>query len=104
MFRNKYELPDVDIDCAARIPLCGARCCSFEVTLSAQDVAERSLPFEIDQPYMLPRDPVTRRCVCMDGDGACTVYEKRPGACRAYDCRGDARVWVDFEGRIPAPR
>lgn len=104
MFRDKYQVPNADVDCAARIPLCGARCCSFDVTLSAQDVAERSLPFAIDQPYMLPRDPVTTRCVCMDAEGACTVYDKRPGACRAYDCRNDSRVWIDFEARIPAPR
>lgn len=104
MFRNKYDVPSSDIDCAARIPLCGARCCSFAVTLSAQDVAERSLPFAIDEPYMLPRDPGTGRCVCMDAEGACTAYDKRPGACRAYDCRGDARVWIDFDARIPAPR
>ena len=104
MFRDKYAVPSADIDCAARIPLCGARCCSFEVSLSAQDVAERKLPFVIDQPYKLPRDPETGRCACMDDAGACTVYDVRPGACRAYDCRHDARVWIDFEARIPAPR
>jgi hypothetical protein len=104
MFRNKYEVPNAEIDCAARLPLCGARCCSFDVTLSKQDVAEGKLPFEIDLPYMLPRDPETKRCACMDAAGACTVYELRPGACRAYDCRGDERVWIDFEARIPAPQ
>ena len=104
MFRDKYAVPSADIDCAARIPLCGARCCSFDVTLSAQDVAERVLPFDLAQPYMLPRDPETARCACMDDAGACTVYAHRPGACRAYDCRNDARVWLDFEARIPAPR
>lgn len=104
MFRDKYAVPSADIDCAARIPLCGARCCSFDVTLSAQDVAERKLPFVIDQPYMLPRDPETGRCTCMDAGGACTVYDARPGACRAYDCRNDPRVWIDFAARIPAPR
>jgi len=103
MFRDKYTVPSADIDCAARIPLCGARCCSFDVALSAQDVAERELPFVIDQPYMLPRDE-HGKCACMDDGGACTVYEQRPGACRAYDCRADARVWIDFEARIPRPR
>lgn len=103
MFRDKYAVTSTDIDCAARIPLCHARCCTFDVTLSAQDVAERKLPFRIDEPYMLPREPETRRCVCMNDDGACTVYDHRPGACRAYDCRGDERVWLDFEARIPAP-
>lgn len=103
MFTDKYELKSPDIDCAARIPLCGARCCSFDVTLSAQDVAERKLPFEIDKPYALPRDGVTGKCACMDADGACTVYAHRPGTCRVYDCREDRRVWVDFDARIPAP-
>jgi hypothetical protein len=101
-FRDKYAIESAEIDCAARLPLCGARCCSFDVTLSAQDVAEREIPFDLDQPYALPRDH--GRCVCMAADGACTIYERRPGACRAYDCRHDPRVWIDFEQRIPAPR
>jgi Fe-S-cluster containining protein len=75
----------------------------MDVTLSAQDVAEGGIPFDIHQPYALPRHPETKRCVCMDETGACTIYERRPGACRAYDCRHDARVWIDFEARIPAP-
>lgn len=104
MFPNKYELESPDIDCAARIPLCGARCCSFDVALSEQDVLERKLPFVIDRPYELPRDPVTKRCACMDDAGACTVYDARPGTCRTYDCREDQRVWIDYEARIPAPR
>ncbi|MEO6774557.1 MAG: YkgJ family cysteine cluster protein [Kofleriaceae bacterium] len=104
MFRDKYAVSNNEIDCAARLHLCGARCCTFDVTLSAQDVAEGKLPFVIEQPYMLPRDPDTKRCVCMDADGACTVYAHRPGACRIYDCRNDARVWIDFEARIATPR
>lgn len=102
VFRDKYALRSPEIDCAARIPLCGARCCSFDVSLSAQDVADKIAPFDITQPYMLPRE--NGRCVCMDEAGACSIYEHRPGACRAYDCRHDARVWIDFEARIPAPR
>jgi len=104
MFRDKYAVPSTEIDCAARIPLCGARCCTFDVTLSPQDVAERQLPFDLHAPYALPRDPVSKRCVCMNAEGACTVYDHRPGACRAYDCRHDPRVWIDFEARIPTPQ
>ncbi len=103
IYGDKYELESPDIDCAARIPLCRARCCSFGVLLSEQDVRERVVPFVIDRPYELPRDPVTRRCACMDDVGACTIYAQRPGACRTYDCREDRRVWIDFEARIPAP-
>jgi Fe-S-cluster containining protein len=70
--------------------------------LSEQDVKERGVPWVLDKPYLLPRDP-DGRCACMDGAGACTIYERRPGACRTYDCREDTRVWIDFAARIPAP-
>jgi Fe-S-cluster containining protein len=103
MVDDKYTVESPPIDCAARIPLCGARCCSFEVALSRQDLEERKLPFVIDKPYMLPRDPNTKRCACMDADGACTSYDVRPATCRTYDCREDLRVWLDYEARIPAP-
>jgi Fe-S-cluster containining protein len=99
---NKYLKEGPDIDCAARLHLCEARCCRFEVALSAQDILD-DIPFELQRPYMLPRDPHTKKCVCMDEGGACTIYEKRPASCRVYDCRGDPRVWIDFEARIPAP-
>ena len=104
MFRDKYQVASPDVDCASLIPLCKARCCSMDVTLSAQDVQEGGIPFDIMEPYMLPRDPATKRCVCMAQDGACTIYDKRPGTCRAYDCRHDKRVWIDFEAKIPAPQ
>ena len=103
VFPDKYTLDSPDIDCSARLHLCGARCCSFDVALSEQDILERKLPFEIERPYELPRDPVTKRCTCMDDEGLCTVYHERPGTCRTYDCRDDRRVWIDFERRVPAP-
>lgn len=103
MVDDKYTVESPPIDCASRIPLCGARCCSFEVALSRQDLEERKLPFVIDKPYMLPRDPNTKRCACMDANGACVTYDVRPATCRTYDCREDVRVWIDYEARIPAP-
>ena len=100
---DKYTVESPDIDCATRLHLCGARCCSFEVALSPQDIREKVVPFEIDRPYLLPRDPQTKKCACMDDKGACSIYEQRPATCRTYDCREDARVWIDYEARIPAP-
>jgi Fe-S-cluster containining protein len=99
---DKYKKEGPEIDCASRIHLCQARCCRFEVALSEQDIKD-GIPFDIAQPYMLPRDPSTKKCVCMNAEGACTIYDKRPASCRVYDCRGDKRVWIDFEARIPAP-
>ena len=100
---DKYVVDSPDIDCASRIHLCGARCCSFEVALSPQDIVERKLPIVVEQPYLLPRDPITKKCACMDATGACTAYDYRPATCRTYDCREDARVWIDYAARIPAP-
>lgn len=100
-FRDKYALPSPDVDCAALIPLCGGRCCGFDITLSAQDVAEGGIPFDLLEPYRLAKRD--GRCACQDAGGACTIYERRPGTCRVYDCRRDPRVWIDFDARIPAP-
>ena len=103
MFLDKYQVTSPDVDCAALLPLCKARCCKMEVTLSAQDVVEGNIPFDVARPYAMPKDPETGTCVCRSAEGACTIYERRPGACRAYDCRHDARVWIDFVAKIPAP-
>ena len=99
---DKYQKESPDIDCLSRLHLCQARCCRFEVALSAQDLRD-GIPWDIQRPYMLPRDARTKKCACMDTAGACTIYDKRPASCRVYDCRQDPRVWVDFEARIPAP-
>jgi hypothetical protein len=77
---DKYDVESPPIDCASRLHLCGARCCSFEVALSPQDIKEGQIPFEIDRPYLLPRDPETKRCACMDDKGVCTKYERACGS------------------------
>jgi hypothetical protein len=103
MFRDKRAIASPDLDCASLLPLCKARCCSMDVSLSAEDVREGRVPWVLSAPYLLPKHPTTGYCACMTATGACTVYDDRPGTCRVYDCRHDARVWVDFERRIPAP-
>lgn len=102
MVTDKRAKTGPNIDCAARLHLCEARCCRFEVSISKEDIADQ-IPWVIDEPYMLPRDPYSKKCVCMDAAGACTIYEKRPASCRVYDCSHDPRVWEDFDAMIPAP-
>lgn len=102
-YRDKHAVTSSDVDCAARLHLCQARCCTFGVSMSPQDVREGKLRWELHQPYLLEKDRETGYCRYMDGDGGCGVYDDRPGTCRAYDCRHDGRVWLDFEARIPAP-
>ena len=103
---DKYEIVGDDIDCAARLHLCKARCCSFGVKLSRQDLEEGEVQWEIDHPYRLPRrDDGYCMYLARTGEraGGCTNYQHRPATCRSYSCRDDARVWIDFEAMIPAP-
>lgn len=102
-YTDKRALIGADIDCASLLPLCRGRCCAYAVSLSIEDLEEGKLGWDVHQPYLLPRNRDTGYCGCLGSDGRCTVYADRPGTCRAYDCRGDPRVWIDFEARIPAP-
>lgn len=98
---DKYgpvELPG--IDCASRLPLCKARCCTLPFALSQQDVDEGIVRWDPEQPYMIARRD--RTCTHLEG-GRCSVYEQRPHVCRVYDCSQDERIWIDFEKRIPQP-
>lgn len=95
--------PDPDIDCASRIPLCHARCCSFTVSLTPDEIRAGQVPWSLDEPYKLPKHDDTGYCCNLGRTGGCAKYDARPGTCRKYDCRSDPRVWIDFEQRIPAP-
>ena len=101
---DKYALTDLPpIDCEALIPICKARCCRLSFPLSFQDLDERIVQWDYGKPYMI-RQKSDGYCVHNDcASKHCTVYNHRPATCRAYDCRNDKRIWLDFEKRIPAP-
>jgi len=103
LYVDKYQVKNADVDCPSLIHLCHARCCTLSVELTAQDVDEGTVRFELDEPYLLRHE---RDGYCTHFDRTtlgCGVYFQRPAACREYDCRQDRRVWIDFERRIPAP-
>jgi hypothetical protein len=100
----KREFADgVDIDCENRVELCKAACCRLAVGLSAEDVREGILRWDVETPYVLERGD-DGWCAHMErGSCRCTVYDARPIPCRGFDCRKDERIWLDFEARIPNP-
>jgi Fe-S-cluster containining protein len=99
---DKYAMRGLpEIDCASRLHLCRARCCTLPHLLSVQDLDERIVRWDYGRPYRIARG-ASGHCVHQEG-GICSIYAARPGACRAYDCRRDRRIWVDFEREIPAP-
>jgi hypothetical protein len=95
---------EVEIDCASRIELCRAACCRLPFALSKQDVREGVIRWELGQPYLIAQDEDGYCCHLDRGTLACTVRDSRPVPCRAFDCRRDARIWLDFENRIVNPR
>ena len=100
---DKYAVHGADIDCASRIDQCHGRCCAYDISLSEQDLREGQLEWRIRQPYYLPK---ASDGYCANQDrttGGCTAYAHRPAQCRQYDCRGDARIWIDFEANLATP-
>lgn len=100
---DKYSLDNLpQIDCQSRLHLCKARCCKLSFPLSFQDLDERIVDWDYSKPYQI-RQGADGYCVHCDRiNGCCNVYDHRPAVCRAYDCRNDKRIWIDFERGIPA--
>ena len=100
----KYTTESPAIPCAELIPLCHARCCALSFALSTEDLDEGVICWDYGQPYLIRQRASDGYCVHNDPDGrGCTVHSFRPRVCRSYDCRGDKRVWIDYDQRIPAP-
>jgi Fe-S-cluster containining protein len=95
---DKYALSQLpEINCADRMHLCKAACCLLRFPLSRQDVEEGKIRWDLGRPYWNLRAQ-TGYCVHNDPENhCCTQYAARPGTCRAFDCRGDQRIWLDFE-------
>lgn len=100
---DKYTVDEAEIDCGSLVHLCHARCCSFSVTLTAQDLEEGGIAWNLKEPYMLRREP-HGYCTHIDHEtGGCSIYDRRPAVCREFECSQDRRVWTDYEAREPAP-
>lgn len=103
VYVDKYTTPNADVDCASLLPICQARCCALSFELTTQDLDEGVVMWEAATPYVI-RHEHDGHCSHLDRQrGGCGVYAERPASCRSYDCRGDKRIWADFEKRIPAP-
>lgn len=101
---DKYSLNDLPrIDCHALVPLCQARCCTLVFALAAQDIEEGIVAWDEAHPYQNRQRPDGYCTHCQPDSRACAIHPHRPAVCRTYDCRGDRRIWLDFERRIPAP-
>jgi len=94
---DKYNFSRaVGFDCGANLSVCGAACCRIPFALSKQDIHEGIVRWRLARPYLIEHDP-DGYCVHIDrATCGCTIYHQRPVPCRAYDCRRDRRIWLDF--------
>jgi hypothetical protein len=101
---SKYDVEEAPkIDCASRLPLCRGACCRLSFALTAEDVEEGIVRWDLRRPYVVAHG-ADGRCVHQEaGTCRCSIYAQRPATCRTYDCRRDRRIWLDFERRIPNP-
>lgn len=101
--QDKYGFNDVHIDCESRRHLCNAACCKLSFALSRQDIEEGTVKWDLGHPYMIAKEE-DGYCVHLEKTTyRCRIWKNRPVPCRAFDCRADKRIWLDFENMIVNP-
>jgi Fe-S-cluster containining protein len=98
---DKYaEGVAVTVPCAGKVHACKAACCHMVFSLSPQDLQEGGIRWDLYMPYQIARRP-DGACVHLGDDMRCTIHDRRPAVCRAFDCRKDDRIWEDYERTVP---
>ena len=101
---DKYTVEAASPPCDELLHLCHARCCTLNFALSTADLDEGVIRWDYGQPYLIRQRASDGYCVHNDPSSRhCTVHAYRPRVCRSYDCTTDARIWLDYANRIPAP-
>jgi Fe-S-cluster containining protein len=97
---ESVTIPADEIDCEARIPYCKAVCCRLRFPLTVSEIETGPVKWDLGRPYFNRQAP-NGYCHCFDDSShGCTVYDERPAPCRQYSCKGDERIWKDFEGMV----
>jgi Fe-S-cluster containining protein len=98
-----HPAPPAEINCSERLHLCKAACCKLNFALTPREVRGGKVEWDPELPYLIAHK-ANGYCSHCQADLRCNIYEDRPALCRRYDCRGDDRIWIDFEGMIPNSR
>ena len=101
---DKYAFEgEAKIDCENRVHLCKAACCRLPFALSKQDIREGIVHWDLGQPYIIAQEKDGYCSHLSRNDCHCSIREHRPVPCRAYDCRKDKKIWLDFEKKVINP-
>jgi Fe-S-cluster containining protein len=101
---DKYNFSlETTIDCEARIHSCRGSCCRIPFALSKQDIREGVVRWDLGRPYLIEHG-IDGYCNHLKRNTlGCSIYENRPVPCRAFDCRSDKRIWLDFANMVINP-
>ena len=94
---DEEPTPPREINCAERMPICKAVCCTLDFALSQQELESGRIKWDLGRPYFIRQDADGHCCHNNRGTGGCVIYPDRPLVCRQYSCEGDPRIWKDFE-------
>lgn len=102
---DKYNFAgEAQVDCENHIQFCHAACCKLRFALSKQDVEEGIVRWDFSAPYLIARG-ADGYCQHLNRENkCCSVHAHRPVPCRAFDCRNDKRIWLDFENKVVNPQ
>lgn len=94
---DEPQSPRREVNCAERMPICKAVCCSLDFALNQQEIESGRIKWDLGRPYFIRQDADGHCCHNNRSTGGCGVYADRPLVCRQYSCEGDKRIWKDFE-------
>jgi Fe-S-cluster containining protein len=88
------------VNCAERMHICHAVCCTLDFALSQEEVESGTVKWDLGRPYYI-RHEEDGHCSHWDASStSCTIYDRRPSVCRNYSCAGDERIWKDFDNMV----
>ncbi len=92
--------PYEPVDCGARMHICHAVCCKLKFALTSDEIDAGLVKWDIGHPYII-RQSSTGYCCHNDAETeGCTIYDDRPMLCRRFSCKGDSRIWTDFDNMV----
>ena len=98
--KDAPTIPADEIDCEARIPHCKAVCCRLRWALTVEEIENGPVKWDLGRPYF-NRHNADGYCHQIDAETlGCNVYEERPAPCRQFSCKGDDRIWKDFDAMV----